>query len=270
MTTAEAPFETTIDDGICRFARPGTRWLATGPVGGRFDADAAYNLTVPDPWEPTVIDAYVEGRLVEAGFEPAGPALLTGVDQRHARGARCGPVTAVATAGVSNPAALPMDPAGGSLPTLEPLGGAADGGGGTGIDPDDASSPGPDDATHRPGTVNVLVGTTRALDPGALANLATVVAEAKAATVLATTGFTGTTTDAVIVGCDPSGPVESFSGSATPVGAATRAGVREAVRAALDAWIDDGGAVPDSVESADYGVSTDVRATVFTPAERRD
>ena len=292
-------FETTVVDGVCRFERPGTTWLSTGPVGGRFRADAAYNCTVPDPWEPTAIDAYVADRLARAGFDDEpGPTLLTGVDQAHARGARCGPVTAVATAGVTNPASLPPVPTGGSLPTVEPLEASASGtggdGAGSGVDgagetatdtadetatdaTDDTATDATDDTVtdatdeteteYRPGTVNVLVGTTRALDSGALANLVAVTAEAKAATVLAATGFTGTTTDAVIVGCDPTGPEARFTGSATPVGAATRACVRESVTAALGAWVADGGSVPDSVESASYGISTDVRADVFSPGE---
>jgi len=45
----------------------------------------------------------------------------------------------------------------------------------------------------------------------------------------------GTTSDAVVVASDPDGDPATFSGSATRVGAATRACVREAVDAALDA-----------------------------------
>ena len=137
-----AVFEATVRDGVCRLARPETRWLSTGHAGGERTGAAAYNCTVPEGWSRTDLDAYVAERLDAAGFDGDGPALLTGVDQRHARRARLDPVEAIATAGVSNPAALPV----------EPTPGAAT----------DASTPAGDHA----GTVNVVVGTTRALATG--------------------------------------------------------------------------------------------------------
>jgi adenosylcobinamide hydrolase len=220
-----AVFEATVRDGVCRLARPGTRWLSTGHAGGESRAPAAYNCTVPEGWGRTDLDAYVAERLDAAGFETGGPALLTGVDQRHARRARLGPVEAVATAGVSNPAALPVDAAT-----------RTDGG--------------------RAGTVNVIVGTTRALASGALPNLLTVAAEAKAATLLELVGVPGTTTDAVVAGCDPAGDTARFSGSATVVGGAARACVRDAVAASLRSRH------PGGEYAADAGVVTDERATV--------
>ncbi|MFB6096544.1 MAG: adenosylcobinamide amidohydrolase, partial [Haloferacaceae archaeon] len=111
------------------------------------------------------------------------------------------------------------------------------------------------------GTINVFVGTDRALAPGALANLLTVAAEAKTATLLAATGFTGTTTDAVVAGCDPDGEPAAFSGSATPVGRAARACVRDALLASLDSRYE-GDDFPGSVADAAYGVVTDVAAEV--------
>ncbi|SDR18489.1 adenosylcobinamide amidohydrolase [Natronobacterium texcoconense] len=236
-------------DGVLRITRPDTEWLSTGWNGGRERADCVYNVSVPDDWERTDLEQYVDDRLERAGFggDDSGPALLTGVDIEDARGARCGPVTAYATAGISNPAALPMDPEG------KP-------------DAEGDSLPGRV-STLEAGTVNVVVGTTRALAPGALANLVAVAAEAKAATLLAETGFPGTTTDAVVVGHDPAGESVEFTGSATEVGAATRACVREAVRASLQAHYDDGEfSLPESVDDASYGVSTDVRAAVFQPS----
>jgi adenosylcobinamide hydrolase len=229
-------FEGTVRDGVCRLARPGTRWLSTGHAGGEMRAPAAYNVTVPEGWERTDLDAYVADRLASAGFDPAaaGPALLTGVAQRHARRARLGPVEAVATAGVSNPAALPVD---------------AD---------DRAVTPSADASSDTgPGTVNVLVGTTRSLAPGALPNLLTVAAEAKAATLLERVGAPGTTTDAVVAACDPTGERAAFSGSATPVGSAARACVRDAVDASLAARYPDGEYGPP-----ESGVRTDERAAV--------
>jgi len=58
-------------------------------------ADAAYNVTVPEGWHCEDIGTYVAERLAAAGFGDVagGPVLLTGVGQRHARGARCRPVT---------------------------------------------------------------------------------------------------------------------------------------------------------------------------------
>ncbi|MDL0128532.1 adenosylcobinamide amidohydrolase CbiZ, partial [Halobacterium salinarum] len=110
---------------------------------------------------------------------------------------------------------------------------------------------------------NLVAATTRALDDAALSNLVAVAAEAKAATLLATAGFPGTTSDAVVVACDPGGETAPYSGSATPVGAATRACVREAVCASLDSR---DAASPDSVESAAHGTTTDVQAAVSRPS----
>jgi adenosylcobinamide hydrolase len=227
-------FEATVRDGVCRLDRRGTRWLSTGHPGGRTTAPAAYNLTVPEGWERTDVGAYVAERLDRAGFAADGPALLTGVDQRHARRARLGPVETVATAGLSNAAPLPVGDA-----TDE----AASAAGGDAALPDS------------PGTVNVIVGTTRALPPGALANLLTVAAEAKAATLLALADVPGTTTDAVVAACDPAGDPARFSGSGTAVGAAARACVRDAVTASLDSRY------PDGVVADPTAVS-DGRATV--------
>jgi len=220
-----AVFDATVRDGVCRLARPGTRWLSTGHAGGESRAPAAYNCTVPEGWTRTDLDAYVAERLDAADFSADGPALLTGVDQRHARRARLGPVEAVATAGVSNPAALPVDAA------------RTDGG-------------------PHAGTVNVVVGTTRSLAPGALPNLLTVAAEAKAATLLELVGVPGTTTDAVVAACDPAGDPTRFSGSATAVGGAARACVRDAVAASLRSRH------PDGEYAVESGVVTDERATV--------
>lgn len=221
-----AVFDATVRDGVCRLARPGTRWLSTGHAGGESRAPAAYNCTVPEGWTRTDLDAYVAERLGAADFSADGPALLTGVDQRHARRARLGPVEAVATAGVSNPAPLPVDAAA-----------RTDGG-------------------QHAGTVNVVVGTTRSLAPGALPNLLTVAAEAKAATLLELVGIPGTTTDAVVAACDPTGDPARFSGSATAVGGAARACVRDAVAASLRSRH------PDGEYAAESGVVTDERATV--------
>ena len=99
-------FETTRREDVARVRREGARWLSTAWDGGYCESDAAYNVTVPTGFDRTDLDAYREERLVDAGF-PVGPTLLTGVEMRHARVAASGPVTVLATAGLSNPAVLP-------------------------------------------------------------------------------------------------------------------------------------------------------------------
>ncbi|WP_135820211.1 adenosylcobinamide amidohydrolase [Halostella litorea] len=235
-------FETAVSEGVTRLRRPGVRWLSTGFDGGERVADAAYNVTVPEGWDRTDLAAYVAERREAAGFADDGPALLTGVAQRHARGARHGPVEAVVTAGLSNPAPL-----------------AADGPDGSGGGDDDPAG------DHPPtGTVNVVVGTARSLAPGALPNLVAVAAEAKAATLLRETGFPGTTTDAVVAACDPDGERAAFSGSGTEVGRAARACVRDALRASLASRYADE-ALPESVAEARHGVDPVAETEVFEP-----
>ncbi|ELZ87715.1 adenosylcobinamide amidohydrolase [Haloferax elongans ATCC BAA-1513] len=240
-------FEVTCRDGVCRIFRPETRWLSTGYDGGESHGNVAYNISVPEGWPETDLDTYVEGRLADAGFTDGGPALLTGVDQQHARRARFGPVEVVATAGVSNPAELPVEGLRDGGRENEPVDGVAD-------DSSDSDEP-------QLGTVNVVVGTTRSLAPGALPNLVAVAAEAKAATLLSRCGSPGTTTDAIVAACDPAGEAASFSGSATEIGNAARVCVRDAILASLDSRYADR-ELPTSVEDAQYGVVADEHATV--------
>lgn len=252
-------FETTVREGVCRLYRPETRWLSTGFDGGTSVAPAAYNVTVPEGFDRTDLAAYADERRAAAAFDDPGPTLLTGVDQRHARRARYGPVEVVATAGVSNPAALPIpDECGRSSVGTD-----------SSTEAPDASStdadPTPDAGlvVDRPpvGTVNLVVGTGRELASGALETLLAVVVEAKAATLLARTGVPGTTSDAVVVGCDPDGTRERFAGSATDVGDAARVCVRDALLAAIDARYAEE-SPPASVDDAAYGVVADGRAAV--------
>lgn len=232
-------FEAERRDGVCQLAGPGARWLVTGPDGGYRRADAAYNVSVPEGFDREDPAAYAAERRGAAGFEAPGPGLLTGVDMRHARGARADGVCVVATAGLSNPVALAGN---------EAAGGASGDGETRGSD-----------GEAGPGTVNLLVGTDRALAEGTLATLLATVVETKAATLQAATGFTGTTTDAVAVGCDPEGDAAPFAGSATPVGRAARACVRRAVDAAVAAR----GSVPDTVAGADHGAVPAIEPNVF-------
>ena len=237
-------FEASVTDSVLQVTQPNARWLSSGWNGGFHDANVAYNISVPDGWKRTDLTRYVAERRERAGFPTAGPALLTGVDLDHLRGARDGPVVVYATAGVSNPAALPMN--------SEELRGTETTGDDGGVS--DTSV----------GTVNVIVGTTKTLSDGALTDLLGVTVEAKTATLLAETGFTGTTTDAVIAGTKTRGAKTMFTGSATEVGASTRACVRDAVRASLHSRYADR-ELPASVEDAKYGVVTNRRAEVFAP-----
>lgn len=236
-------FEATRREDVLRLRRPGTRWLSTGWDGGRSRGPSAYWLSVPTGWDCADPASSVDERLGRAGFAHDGPTLLTGVDLDHARRARAEPVEVVATVGLSNPAALPVAPA---ARDAEP-----------GRDADTAGA----DERRPAGTVNLAVGTTRALDDAALAELIAVAAEAKAGTLVAETGFTGTTTDAVVAATDPAGEPARYAGSATAVGAAARACVREAVRASLASRYPDG-EVPASVGAAEHGVETTRRAEV--------
>lgn len=238
-------FEVAIEAGICQLSAEGTRWLATGIDGGFSAADRAVNVTVPTGFDRTDLAAYVVERCEAAGIPTAGPALLTAVEQTHGRGARAGPVTVVATAGLSNPATLPVGAIGPA--------GAADGRG----ESADRDSP-------PVGTVNLLVGSRRSLEDAALASLLATVVEAKTATLQSLTGFTGTTSDAVAVGCATDGEPTTFAGSATDLGDAARACVREAVRASLESYYEDR-EVPETVADAQHGAVTTRRATVFEP-----
>lgn len=235
-------FETTRRDDIVQVRTEGARWLSTAWDGGYCRADAVYNVTVPTDFERTDLDAYRAERLATAGF-PVGPALLTGVWMENARCATSGPVTVLATAGVSNPAVLPM----------------------TDATPDsDAASTTDEAADWRPGTVNLVVGAERALDDGALATLLATTVEAKAATLLDVAGVPGTTSDAVLVGTNPDAEPAAFAGSATEIGGATRACVRDAVRASLAAHYEDSDG-PPTVAEAEYGVVTDRQTDVRQP-----
>lgn len=227
-------FEPTVRSDVCQLRTDPMEWLSTGFDGGTQQADAVYNITVPEGWTETELKTYVDRRKSDTGFDAAGPALLTGVDQRHAYRAVLNPIEVVVTAGISNPATLP---------------------------PSNLEEPQQTDSEFRPGTINIIAGTARDLPAGALANLIAVVTEAKTATLLQLTGFSGTTSDAVIVGSDPAGVQAQFSGSSTTVGRAARACVRDALTAALESRYETE-AMPESVDDAEYGCATTVEATV--------
>ena len=70
--------------------------------------------------------------------------------------------------------------------------------------------------------------------------------------------------DAIVVACDPGGEPARYTGSATPVGSAARACVREALTASYRSRYS-GRKPPESVADAEHGESTTCRATVFEP-----
>lgn len=231
-------FEPTVRSNVLQLRSPELTWLSTGANGGNWRTTAAYNITVPDGWDETNLAAYTDRRRTTAGFDQPGPTLLTGVDQHHAHRAVLDPVEVVVTAGLSNPT---------TLPPVESTTTAA-----TAVETNDDS---------HAGTINIIAGTTRQLPTGARANLIAVVTEAKTTTLNRLTGFSGTTSDAVLVGSDPTGTPARFSGAATPVGRAARACVREALTAALDSRYETD-PIPESVETAAYGCATTVESTV--------
>jgi len=233
-------FEATTREEVCQCHCEGARWLGTGTSGGFRDADAVYNVTVPEGFDRTDLASYVDERRRAVGFDVDGPGLLTGVNVAHARCASSGPVTAMATVGLSNPAALPLEK-------------------------DTHERNNRDDTEEwRPGTVNLVVGTDRALADGTLAELLATCVEAKAATLSKLVGVPGTTSDAAFVGTEPDGTPAEFAGSATTVGAAARACVRDAIRGSFEArYTDDD--PPASVADARHGVVTDRETTVFEP-----
>lgn len=233
-------FETQLEDGVIQVGAPGGYWLASGWNGGFQRADVAYAISVPEGWERKDLDVYITERLERAGFRERGPTLLTGVDLRHLRGATSGPVTVLATAGMSNPAALPMEVEAGNRPHAS-----------TG---------------DHIGTVNLLVLADRALKEGAMITLSHVAVEAKAATLVARTGMPGTTTDAVVLGTNPDATSATFAGSGTEIGAATRACVRDAVTASLNARYESE-EIPTSVAEAEYGTVTHCETSTFAVGE---
>lgn len=234
--SANPVFDPSVSDEVLQLSRPGTRWLSTGANGGYTTGPVAYNVCVPEGWGEHDLEQYARQRREEAGFDTDGPTLLTGVSMRHARIATAGPTAVVATAGVSNPAVFER--------TAERA----------------RESPGESSA----GTVNIVACVEEDLSPGAHANLVAVIAEAKAAALIDATGFPGTPTDAVIVGCDPAGRSVEFSGSATPVGEATRACVYDAVQESLRSRYAES-ELPETVEDAEYGVCTGLETTITTP-----
>ena len=214
----------------------GTRWLSNGFDGGYTTADAAHNFTVPEGFERTDLGAYVTERL---GAVPDGPALLTAVPQTNARGASHGPIEAVVTAGLSNPALLAV-----------------------GDPPDNTDDAIDGTGAFRPGTINVFVGSSAPLTDGGLAGLLATAVESKAATLSELAGCTGTTSDAIVVGCSDGTDATPFAGGATVVGNAARVCVRDALEAALRATY--GRELPDP-HRAEHATVTSGAADVFEP-----
>jgi adenosylcobinamide hydrolase len=215
-------------DGVCQCHLPGARWLVTGHGGGFREADAVYNATVPEGFERTDIDAYSHQRRTDADFDRPGPMLLTGVEMHHARIGTADSVAVLATVGLSNPAGLEM------LPSKE-------------INQEDEE--------WNPGTVNLIITHEGKMENGTITELLATCVEAKAATLTHLAGVPGTTSDAIAVGVSGRGEEQAFAGSATPVGSAARACVRDAIRASFRSRYGDTEGAP-TVESAEHGVVT--------------
>lgn len=229
--------ELTFREDACRLQVMGGRWLSTGVNGGFVRSDRAVNLTVPSDFDRTDLADYSAERCHDVGFESGGPALLTAVEQRNARCARAGPVTVVATAGLSNPATLPVP---GDSPQKQPSG----------------------DSPPPLGTVNLLVASARSFSDATLASCLATAVEAKAATLVALTGFSGTTSDAIAVGCDPNADNITFVGSSTHVGKCIRACVRDSMLESLEAVHDE---IPKSASEEVDGTVTDINTAVSEP-----
>jgi adenosylcobinamide hydrolase len=258
--------ETTVHEGVLRVRRPGTQWLSSGWDGGFRVANAAYNCSVPTGFSRTDLDAYVLERRRDANFTEPGPALLTGLSLSHACGARSDSVAVIATAGLSNPAALPIpSDIGTENDDFDAIEAAGSGDRRRSTDTDSGGKDTATDDFSPTGTVNLMVVTDRALDDAGLTTLLASSVEAKTATLLGLTGFSGTTSDAVVVGCDPSGERAGFAGSATPAGAAARACVRDAVIESLRSRYSKED-LPQSVDEAEYGVRTTRSTEPFYPS----
>jgi len=170
----------------------------------------------------------------------------------HAYGARLGSVVAYATVGLSNPAMLPMDPTG--------VTGATDDAGDS--EPGAAASTGNRPATRygQPGSRNDAAARRRRGGEPRRGR-----GRGEGATLFATAaGVPGTTTTrrGGRRRRPDRGAGGGFSGSATPVGAAARVCVRDAVRASLRSRYPDGD-LPGPAADAEHGVVADERTAGF-------
>ncbi|UAL30058.1 adenosylcobinamide amidohydrolase [Nocardioides rotundus] len=183
--------------------------LSSASVGGGLGAASwVLNVGVVRDYRRTDLEAHAAEVAASAGLRGEGTALLTAADVHRVEASECSGVRAWSTVGVSRPT-WPADPealarAGRRLP---------------------------------PGTINTVVLLPVRLTPSALIQAALVVAEAKAqACVESGLPGTGTASDAVVLACDPAGPVEDFGGPRSTWGARVALSVHTGVAAGLAGW----------------------------------
>ncbi|MHC1625878.1 MAG: adenosylcobinamide amidohydrolase [Methanoculleaceae archaeon] len=183
--------------GSTLFIRGSFRAVSTGVGGGMADVRTIFNHTVPPGWDHKDPARYLELIVAREGFGPEFFGLLTAVDMRHLCIMQIDGITAFVTAGVTNP-----DPAEGGA--------------------------------H---TINIIVTSREALSPAAMVEAIITATEAKA-DALRSMGydFSGTTTDAVIIGHEGESPVHQYAGSLTEAGSRIRLAVIEGVRESIRRW----------------------------------
>lgn len=227
-------FETAHSDGVLQLARQHTKWISSGWNGGITTAHSAYNISVPEPWERTDLETYAENRRDQAGFSTPGPALFTAVSLDHAYCATDASVTAIATAGLSNPTVYRTTPS-------EPATNTS--------------------SRETPGTVNLLLGIERTLPDHCLIEVLCGAIEAKTLTLYRETGIPSTTTDAIIAGSAPTGEQSQFAGSATALGQSVRCCTRDAILASLHSRYPEQ-QYPRDKTSTDYGITLTGNTTI--------
>lgn len=190
--------------------RLGTPMLAISSAvhgGGIGMRDWILNATVASGYDRDDPDAHVAEMAAELGLSGSGVGMLTAVDVRHEVTAVDEGVVGSVTTGVGYPI-WASDP--------------------------DARVVSVRGRAMTPGTINAVCFSPVRLGEAALVNAVSTVAEAKAqALVQAGIEGTGTCTDAVVVLCPADGPVESYGGPRSRIGAALARVVHAAVTAGL-------------------------------------
>lgn len=181
--------------------------IASGPLGGGLGLrDWVLNATVPMSYRRDDPDAHLAELAGGLGLRGSGAGLLTGVDVREVVTTTDEGLTAWATVGLGLPmwAAAPPDK--------------------------DAAAPPDNDQVNRVGTINVVLDVPARLGEAALVNMVATVAEAKAQALRELNlPATGTPTDAVVVLCEPDGPVAEYGGPRSVWGARAARAVHRAV-----------------------------------------
>ena len=181
--------------------------IASGPLGGGLGLrDWVLNATVPMSYERDDPDAHLAELAGTLGLRGPGAGLLTGVDVREVVTRADEGVTAWVTVGLGLPvwaAAPPLN---------------------------DKADHALNDKADHVGTINVVLDVPARLGEAALVNMVATVAEAKAQALRELNlPATGTPTDAVVVLCEPDGPVAEYGGPRSTWGARAARAVHRAV-----------------------------------------